>query len=131
MNTIEASHKCEYVHMQFSSCSVCVRVWTGTRSTSMWHKADISISTGITPSNSRRHGTTLSTETCIPVILRREQNRRHILSRQKTSLFLSPPNIYTLSTSPLYASIPLYVLFRVHNFLPYFWIYNLPVFPQH
>lgn len=59
-----------------------------TRSTAIWHKASINISTGITPSNTHHDGTTLSSKTCIPVISRHEESRRHILSRQKTSLFL-------------------------------------------
>lgn len=70
----------------------CKCVWTGTRSTGMWHKADISISTGILPTISRRrHGTTLSAETCIPVILllreRRDWRRRH---RKKAKDLLPP-----------------------------------------
>lgn len=73
----------------------CVRA--GTRSTGIWHKADISISTGIPPTipPRRRHGTTLSAETCIPVIsLSREPRetggvRRH---REKAKDLLLPPD---------------------------------------
>lgn len=49
----------------------------------MWHKADISISTGILPTISRRrrrHGTTLSAETCIPVILLLRERRERLAS---------------------------------------------------
>lgn len=65
----------------------CKCVWTGSRSTGMWHKADISISTGIPPTiPRRRHGTTLSAETCIPVISllrpRRERSSRCSPSRE-------------------------------------------------
>lgn len=79
-----------YIH-----ASARARVHTGTRSTGIWHKADISISTGIPPTipPRRRHGTTLSAETCIPVIsLSREPRetggvRRH---REKAKDLLLP-----------------------------------------
>lgn len=59
----------------------------------MWHKADISISTGILPTISRRRrrrrGTTLSAETCIPVISllreRRETGVAIVRSRRTSS----------------------------------------------
>lgn len=79
------------------------RVHTGTRSTGIWHKADISISTGIPPTipPRRRHGTTLSAETCIPVIsLSREPRERlaasvAIVRRRRTSYY-RPRSIETV-----------------------------------
>lgn len=59
----------------------------------MWHKADISISTGIPPTISRRrHGTTLSAETCIPVILHLRERRDWRRHREKAKDLLLPSN---------------------------------------
>lgn len=93
-----------HVHTRARSCAyIHTRVHTGTRSTGIWHKADISISTGIPPTTSprRRHGTTLSAETCIPVIsLSREPRERlaasvAIVRRRRTSYY-RPKSIETV-----------------------------------
>lgn len=82
-----------HVHALYAYMYACMH--TGSRSTGIWHKADISISTGILPTipPRRRHGTTLSAETCIPVIsLAREPRETGaasvaIVRRRRTSYY--------------------------------------------